>query len=132
MLLPLDRPFPFAPRAVKWDGLASQTSILTDKLGVSCFSYLLARQTIPVGAIDRCDSAEEGALVTCKVSPANDAWNFSCIPFDRSGEAVNLPHPPPPPFWGAGCPAVGEPVRAIGFASLSPVIVLANGINHTR
>ena len=25
MLLPLDRPFPFAPRAVNWDGLASQT-----------------------------------------------------------------------------------------------------------
>ena len=25
--MPLDRPFPFAPRAVKWDGLASQTSL---------------------------------------------------------------------------------------------------------
>ena len=93
-----------------------------------CFSYYLTRYTDgPCGwtvLIDRCDSAEEGALVTrrCLPAPANDACDFSCIPFDRSGEAVNLPHSPPP-FWGAGCPAVGELVSAIGFASLSPVIV---------
>ena len=92
-----------------------------------CFSYYLTRYTDgPCGwtvLIDRCDSAEEGALVTrrCLPAPANDACDFSCIPFDRSGEAVNLPHSPP--FWGAGCPAVGELVSAIGFASLSPVIV---------
>ena len=66
-----------------------------------CFSYYLTRYTDgPCGwtvLIDRCDSAEEGALVTrrCLPAPANDACDFSCIPFDRSGEAVNLPHSPP-------------------------------------
>ena len=30
----LDRPFPFAPRAFKWDGLASQTSAGQARAGI--------------------------------------------------------------------------------------------------
>ena len=51
-------------------------------------------------------------------------------PFDRSGEAFNLRHFPPS-FWVAGCPAVGELVSTINWFSVSLVIVLAIGINHT-
>ena len=105
----------------EWTSYVCGRRVADEGSDIHRFSHFLARQTIPIGGIDRCDSAEEGALVSGKVSPANDACNFSCI----TGQERLLTCHTPPSFWGAGCPAAGEPVGAFSFASLSPVIVLA-------